>query len=59
MQLCAPFWDEGVEFVEENDAGDGGAGALEDLAEGAFGFADVLQIVSESAVKPDRLLYGE
>lgn len=42
MEFGAAFWDEGVEFVEEDDARDGGAGALEDLAEGAFGFADVL-----------------
>jgi hypothetical protein len=37
---------EGIKLVEEDDARDGGAGAGEDLAEGAFGFADVLGNVS-------------
>jgi hypothetical protein len=42
VQLGGALGDEGIELVEEDDTRDGGAGALEDLAEGALGFADVL-----------------
>lgn len=45
MQFGATFGDEGVELVEEDYARDGGTGALEDLAEGAFGFTDILDVV--------------
>jgi hypothetical protein len=44
VEFGAALGDEGVELVEEDDAGDGGAGTLEDLAEGALGFADVLEM---------------
>lgn len=46
VEFGAALGGEGVEFVEEDDAGGGGAGALEDLADGALGFADVLGGVS-------------
>jgi hypothetical protein len=42
VELGAALGDERVELVEEDDAGDGAAGALEDLPEGALGFTDVL-----------------
>lgn len=42
VEFGAALGDQGVELVEEDYAGDGGAGALEDLAESALGFADVL-----------------
>ena len=42
MQLGAALGDERVEFVEEYYAGYGAACALEDLTQGALGFADIL-----------------
>jgi hypothetical protein len=42
VEFGAAFGYEGVELVEEDDTGNGRAGALEDLAEGALGFTDVL-----------------
>jgi hypothetical protein len=46
MQLGGALGDKGVELVEEYHAWHGAAGAHEDLAQGALGFADVLGDVS-------------
>jgi len=48
VELGAAFRDERVELVEEDYAGYGAAGALEDLAESALGFADVLVMMLAS-----------
>jgi hypothetical protein len=42
VEFRAALGDESVELVEEDYAGNGGARTLEDLAEGALGFTDVL-----------------
>jgi hypothetical protein len=42
VEFGGALGDQRVQLVEEDDAGDGGARALEDLPEGALGFADVL-----------------